>query len=1218
MDGVSGQIEVYRSSEFVVLKHGQYSLWCPRASGDGEMKFVPKLNAKLSDDISYSGTCHGLLGIFDGNKLAVISHGTLIGRLPNHKSTQSDVYKIKSIAVISLGDHDSNDDLVGDLELEADFADKFQPLSPSELNEDIKDFNSSRSSNTVQKTWSTIKNVSSQVKQNSKMIIKATQSAHQSDKLSDPKERFERRIQEELLKMFNDTDSFYYCPDGDLTNSMQRLYSNYDAASPIWHRLDERFFWNKHMVSDLITLSESGHKSAGHWIMPIIQGFVQIERSFIDASTLLTPAGLAPPGDHSFSQHLSRQDFSMVIISRRSRHRAGTRYKRRGVDEEGHTANYVETEQMFIYNEHIVSFVQVRGSVPVFWSQPGYSYRPPPRLDRTEDISQNAFKLHFDKELGIYEKETIINLVERSGREKIIGDAYLNHVLKYDSDKLAYVSFDFHDYCRGMRFENVSLLIENLKEHIKESRFCWIDSKGLICSQVGTFRVNCIDCLDRTNVVQTAIARTVMDLQLTRLGLLPPEGVLPHPCRRLFQTLWANNGDTISRQYAGTAALKGDYTRTGERKISGALKDSMNSASRYYQNRFKDAYRQATIDMMLGHAITDKDLHSPDNDAIEENDNDRHERVKQVIEDCKKSLIPDHEIILGGWPLIDADPGNGPISASTDMNTVLILTKDSYYVSEYDDQTDRIIRYQSVLLDDLEKIEFGSEPVSNVLSASRVRSFVKSSSRQSHSYCIRLHYVIHGQAGYFHMLKPTDTRFFNNLAIQIKTPEEEVEALKAICESFKVALSVRNINVPFYEGRLERRKSKPLSSSSLSNRAKSKRQNRLQNESGIGRNFTDTNLNTLKNVGSKAFSGMSNQFAKLKIKMAPKGISQSLTTFTEPCDVVSDSLTTVSSYNGEDDTDNDDFTEAEEECSLFESTIHEPSAASSSLFLRGDQSSSNGSTCSVFDQEGEAVIAESSSIAFCGQKLDTDTLLESCGILTTAPYLRTQLPSCQREPRRSLLDNVDDFVIDSMKRASLRNVERIAKSECLFISKEARKPRINVEEANILSESLSTCSGSMSSVSRPNVQSLQMSRSSEGIDYASQGAESGIDYFDTGHCSLDYNLVNRADKFLGVAKMKNSASETCIQDRSNMADSTMSLAEKALPPFLSAEATSPLMVKKDFVSSPLSRIARGVQNLGLRAVGHLPPVHRKSNSNMVDSESLKVLKLKSKTKIMEL
>lgn len=62
-----------------------------------------------------------------------------------------------------------------------------------------------------------------------------------------------------------------------------------------------------------------------------------------------------------------------------------SRYKRRGVDEDGKCANYVETEQLVWYHDHQVSFVQVRGSVPVYWSQPGYKYKPPPRIDKGND-----------------------------------------------------------------------------------------------------------------------------------------------------------------------------------------------------------------------------------------------------------------------------------------------------------------------------------------------------------------------------------------------------------------------------------------------------------------------------------------------------------------------------------------------------------------------------------------------------------------------------------------------------------------------------------------------------------------------------------------------------------------------------------------------------------------------------------------------------------------
>lgn len=68
--------------------------------------------------------------------------------------------------------------------------------------------------------------------------------------------------------------------------------------------------------------------------------------------------------------------------------------------------------------------------------------------------------------------------------------------------------------------------------------------------------------------------------QVRKLGLLTPDEELPVGVRQVFNQLWANNGDAISRQYAGTAAMKGDYTRTGERKFSGLMKDGVKSASR--------------------------------------------------------------------------------------------------------------------------------------------------------------------------------------------------------------------------------------------------------------------------------------------------------------------------------------------------------------------------------------------------------------------------------------------------------------------------------------------------------------------------------------------------------------------------------------------------------------------------------------------------------------
>lgn len=107
-----------------------------------------------------------------------------------------------------------------------------------------------------------------------------------------------------------------------------------------------------------------------------------------------------------------------------------------------------------------------------------------------------------------------------------------------------------------MRFENVSSLIEALAPEAGSMGFHWRDNNGPICNQKAVFRVNCMDCLDRTNVVQTAIGKAVLESQLVKLGLAPPYSQLPEQLKVPFMIVWANNGDVISRQYAGTNALK--------------------------------------------------------------------------------------------------------------------------------------------------------------------------------------------------------------------------------------------------------------------------------------------------------------------------------------------------------------------------------------------------------------------------------------------------------------------------------------------------------------------------------------------------------------------------------------------------------------------------------------------------------------------------------------
>ena len=69
------------------------------------------------------------------------------------------------------------------------------------------------------------------------------------------------------------------------------------------------------------------------------------------------------------------------------------------------------------------------------------------------------------------------------------------------------------------------------------------------------------------------------------------------------RTLWAENGDALSRIYAGTGALNTSFTRSGKRTLAGALSDATKSVSRMYISNFVDKGKQTAIDGLLVRAI---------------------------------------------------------------------------------------------------------------------------------------------------------------------------------------------------------------------------------------------------------------------------------------------------------------------------------------------------------------------------------------------------------------------------------------------------------------------------------------------------------------------------------------------------------------------------------------------------------------------------------------
>ena len=213
--------------------------------------------------------------------------------------------------------------------------------------------------------------------------------------------------------------------------------------------------------------------------------------------------------------------FVWTLISRRCVFRAGTRLFMRGIDPVGHPANYVETEQIIEFESSHSSYIQIRGSIPLYWSQlPDLRYKPPPQL--TPHVNHlPAFQKHVEHLIDNYGKVCMISLINHTGQEAPMDKAFKEIVSQTNNQFVRLESFDFHHECRKMRWDRLSILMDRIDGELKEfGYFLTSPDKNVLSLQEGVFRTNCIDSLDRTNVVQGLIAKHTLESVLKRFQIL--------------------------------------------------------------------------------------------------------------------------------------------------------------------------------------------------------------------------------------------------------------------------------------------------------------------------------------------------------------------------------------------------------------------------------------------------------------------------------------------------------------------------------------------------------------------------------------------------------------------------------------------------------------------------------------------------------------------------
>nr|XP_018906096.1 PREDICTED: synaptojanin-1 isoform X1 [Bemisia tabaci] len=331
---------------------------------------------------------------------------------------------------------------------------------------------------------------------------------------------------------------------------------------------DNRFFWNRTLHIHLLRFSVP----CDAWLLKTMCGSIEIRTVYV-----------------------GHRQAKAVIISRLSCERAGTRFNVRGCNDEGHVANFVETEQIIFLDDEVTSFIQTRGSVPLFWEQPGIqvgSHKV--KMSRGLESSYSGFERHMKMTKERYGSQVIVNLLGTSLIGSKEGEATLSQFFQESHnsspflDEIPHVVFDYHQECRSGNQTNLSKLKAKVEKFIEMHSFFYSKGFSVLSEQKGVIRTNCLDCLDRTNCVQTFFGLYVLLKQLAALDLMDKQQIVSR-FEEVYKQMWVNNGNEVSKIYAGTGAIQG----------GSKLMDGARSAARTIQNNLLDNSKQEAIDVLL-------------------------------------------------------------------------------------------------------------------------------------------------------------------------------------------------------------------------------------------------------------------------------------------------------------------------------------------------------------------------------------------------------------------------------------------------------------------------------------------------------------------------------------------------------------------------------------------------------------------------------------------
>ena len=94
-------------------------------------------------------------------------------------------------------------------------------------------------------------------------------------------------------------------------------------------------------------------------------------------------------------------------------------------------------------------------------------YKPDMQImERPDQIP--AIQAHLKEQGALYGSTSLVNLVNTKGYEQPLREAFERNIRLAKVDKVKYHHFDFHLECKAMRWDRISVLLDQLAPEMEE------------------------------------------------------------------------------------------------------------------------------------------------------------------------------------------------------------------------------------------------------------------------------------------------------------------------------------------------------------------------------------------------------------------------------------------------------------------------------------------------------------------------------------------------------------------------------------------------------------------------------------------------------------------------------------------------------------------------------------------------------------------------------